>query len=90
MDFKIIDTVNKLLKKRGMKMEYVVFVERGQGAISPAIKVYHVTLYKVIYGEFMSKMIVDKFTEGGMYSDEEQAKAVIEERLVEYFLNNGI
>ena len=90
MDFKIIDTVNRLLKKRGMRMEYVAFVERGQGAISPSVKVYHVTLYKVTYGEFMSKFIVDKFTEGGVFRDEDTAKTIIEERLTEYFLTNGI
>ena len=89
MDLKILETVNKLLKKRGMKMEYVALVEKGRGAISPSIKVYHVTLYKVTYGEFMSKFIVEKFTEGGVMT-EEQAQNNINERLVEYFLANGI
>jgi len=90
MDFNIINTVNKLLKKRGMKQEYIAFVEVGRGAISPAVKIYHVTLFKVIYGEFMSKFVVDKFTEGGVFKDEEQVKSVLEEKLTEYFLNNGI
>jgi len=90
MDFSIINTVNKLLKKRGMKQEYIAFVEVGRGALSPSIKVYHVTLYKVVYGDVVSKFIVDKFTEGGVFKNEEQVKSVLEEKLTEYFLNNGI
>lgn len=90
MDFSIIKTVNNLLEKKGKKMSYAVLVEPEQGSISPAIKIYHVTLFKIIYGELMSKMIVEKFTIGGVYKDPETVKTVISERLLEYFLDNGI
>ena len=90
MDFEIIKIANNLLKKRGMRQEYAVLVETENASISPAIKIYHVTLYKLTFGEVPSKFIVDKFTEGGVFKDKETAYNVINERIVEYFLENGI
>ena len=90
MDFKIIKIANNLLRKKGMRMEYVALVETENASISPAIKVYHVTLYKVTFGDISSKFVVDKFTEGGVFKDKETAYNVINERIVEYFLENGI
>lgn len=95
MDFKIIPIVNNILKKKGKKMEYVAFVEKGTGAISPSIKVYHASLYKLVYSDTetkvpTTKILVEKFTLGGAYKNEEVVQNNIEERFIEYFLENGI
>lgn len=89
MDLKILETVNKLLKKKGKKMEYIALTEMNRGAISPSVKIYHVTLYKMVYGEFMSKHLIETFNTGGVL-DEKTAENVLNEMLTEYFLTNGI